>query len=242
MTRSSKVKGVIAGFAGIVAVVGATAMTGGVAEAATTPWSGPSAGVTATAPGDGPPTLTIDHRNGVVQEIRLNAPVVGMASTPNRQGQWLVASDGGVFAFGSAKFYGSMAGKHLNAPVVGMASTPNGKGYWLVASDGGVFAFGSARFYGSMAGKHLNAPVVGMASTPNGKGYWLVAADGGVFAFGDAPFYGSVPGAPASERLGQAIVGITATAGGYDLTTADGAVYPFSASFAPNGAGVALAN
>jgi len=81
-----------------------------------------------------------------------------------------------------------------------------------------------------------------MASTPNGKGYWLVAADGGVFAFGDAPFYGSVPGAPASEWLGQAIVGITATAGGYDLTTSAGSVYAFEAGFAPNGAGVALAN
>jgi hypothetical protein len=74
-----------------------------------------------------------------------------------------VASDGGVFSFGAAKFYGSMGGQPLNAPVVGIASTPTGGGYWEVASDGGVFSFGSARFFGSMGGTHLNAPVVGIA-------------------------------------------------------------------------------
>ena len=31
----------------------------------------------------------------------------------------LVASDGGVFSFGDASFYGSMGSVHLNAPVVG---------------------------------------------------------------------------------------------------------------------------
>ena len=77
-------------------------------------------------------------------------------------GYWLVASDGGVFSFGDASFYGSMGGKALNKPVVGMAATPDGKGYWLVASDGGVFSFGDASFYGSMGGKALNKPIVGM--------------------------------------------------------------------------------
>ncbi|MGA3148936.1 MAG: protease pro-enzyme activation domain-containing protein, partial [Acidimicrobiales bacterium] len=51
-------------------------------------------------------------------------------------GYWLVASDGGIFAFGAAGFYGSTGGTPLNRPVVGMAATPDGKGYWLVASDG----------------------------------------------------------------------------------------------------------
>ncbi len=32
------------------------------------------------------------------------------------QGYWVAASDGGVFSFGDARFYGSMGGKHLNAP------------------------------------------------------------------------------------------------------------------------------
>ena len=106
----------------------------------------------------------------------LNQPVVGMAATPTGGGYWLVAADGGIFAFGDAAFFGSMGGQRLNQPVVGMAATPTGGGYWLVASDGGIFAFGDAAFFGSMGGQRLNQPVVGMAATPTGGGYWLVAS------------------------------------------------------------------
>ncbi|MFZ0664834.1 MAG: hypothetical protein WAM97_03705, partial [Acidimicrobiales bacterium] len=95
------------------------------------------------------------------------------------RGYRLAASDGGVFSYGGAPFFGSMGGKRLAAPIVGMASTPDGGGYWLVASDGGIFSFGDAGFYGSMGGRHLAKPIVGMASTPDGRGYWLVASDGG---------------------------------------------------------------
>ena len=79
----------------------------------------------------------------------LNKPIVGIAATPDGKGYWLVASDGGVFSFGDAAFYGSTGGLTLNKPIVGIAATPDGKGYWLVASDGGVFSFGDAAFYGS---------------------------------------------------------------------------------------------
>ena len=78
-------------------------------------------------------------------------------------GYWEVASDGGIFAYGAAGFYGSMGGHPLNQPVVGMAATPSDHGYWEVASDGGIFAFGDAGFYGSMGGHPLNRPIVGMA-------------------------------------------------------------------------------
>ena len=88
----------------------------------------------------------------------LNAPIVGIAATPDGHGYWLVGADGGVFAYGDALFAGSEANQALNAPVVGIARTPTGSGYWLVAADGGVFAFGDAGFYGSMGGRHLNAP------------------------------------------------------------------------------------
>ena len=81
-----------------------------------------------------------------------------------------MASDGGVFSFGNAPFYGSTGNIHLNQPVVGMAAAPNNAGYWLVASDGGIFSFGNAPFYGSMGNKHLNQPIVGMRATPDGKG------------------------------------------------------------------------
>jgi hypothetical protein len=76
-------------------------------------------------------------------------------------GYGLVASDGGVFAFGDAGFFGSAGNLTLNRPVVGMAPTPDGRGYWLVASDGGMFTFGDANFLGSMGNVSLNKPVIG---------------------------------------------------------------------------------
>jgi len=145
------------------------------------------------------------------------------------QGYWEVGSDGGIYSFGTAHFYGSMGGTHLNAPIVGIASTKDGGGYWLVAKDGGVFVFGDAHFYGSMGGMLLNQPIVGIASTPDGEGYWLVARDGGVFAFGDAHFYGSMGGRP----LNQPIVGIAVdpTTGGYWEAARDGGIFAFQAPF-----------
>jgi len=97
-----------------------------------------------------------------------------MAATPDGGGYWLVASDGGVFAFGDAAFHGSTGATPLDAPIVGMAATPDGGGYWLVASDGGVFAFGDAAFEGSAAGRPLVQPVIGVAPFPHGLGYWMV--------------------------------------------------------------------
>ena len=86
------------------------------------------------------------------------------------------ASDGGIFSFGSAPFYGSTGDVRLNQPIVGMAASPTGKGYWFVAADGGIFSFGDAKFYGSTGDVKLNKPIVGMAATPTGKGYWFVAS------------------------------------------------------------------
>ena len=62
-----------------------------------------------------------------------------------RAGLLARGSDGGVFTYGDAKFYGSTGAIHLNQPIVGMAATPDGQGYWLVASDGGIFTFGDAK-------------------------------------------------------------------------------------------------
>jgi outer membrane protein assembly factor BamB len=158
---------------------------------------------------------------------------------PPTPGYLEVAADGGVFAFGSAGFFGSTGGLHLVRPVVGMASTPDHGGYWLVASDGGVFAFGDARFFGSTGGLQLVRPVVGMAATPDGNGYWLVASDGGVFAFGDAAFAGSTGGL----ALRAPVVGMAAGPddGGYRLVASDGGIFAFGdAPFEGSTGGLAL--
>jgi hypothetical protein len=39
------------------------------------------------------------------------------------KGYWLGASDGGLFNFGDAGFYGSAGSTHLNKPVVGMVQS-----------------------------------------------------------------------------------------------------------------------
>jgi hypothetical protein len=98
-----------------------------------------------------------------------------LTPTSDGLGYWLVAADGGVFAYGDATFQGSMAGSPLDAPVVGLAGAPTGQGYWLAAADGGVFAYGVVPFQGSMAGKSLNAPVVGIASAHGPSGCLAIA-------------------------------------------------------------------
>jgi hypothetical protein len=179
--------------------------------------------VTAAVAGGSPPaTFSMVNQAGAAPAT--STDIVGMAATPCGGGYWLVASDGGVFSFGNAQFYGSAGNFKLNAPIVGMAANPGGGGYWLVASGGGIFSFG-APFEGSTGGIRLNQPIVGMAATPEGGGYWLVASDGGVFSFGNAQFYGSMGG----THLDQPIVGMAATpgGGGYRLVASDGGIFSF---------------
>jgi hypothetical protein len=162
------------------------------------------------------------------------APPVGQGA---KEGYDLVGSDGGIFTFGSAAFYGSTGSLKLQRPVVGITPTPDHGGYWLVASDGGVFAFGDAGFYGSIPGlglspagssgpKRLNAAIVGMVPSADGGGYFMVAADGGVFAFGDAKFEGSCPSIGGCSGAAVAVMP-DATGDGYWLVTSTGGVYAF---------------
>jgi hypothetical protein len=156
---------------------------------------------------------------------------------PITQGYDLVGSDGGIFTFGTAQYFGSMGATRLDAPVVAMASDVRTGGYWLAASDGGIFAF-NAPFHGSMGSPRLNAPIVGMATDNVTGGYWMVAADGGVFAF-NAPFYGSMGG----TRLHKPIVGMAAMpfGTGYWLVAKDGGVFAFgNAPFYGSMGGTAL--
>ncbi len=47
-----------------------------------------------------------------------------MAPTPDGKGYWLVATDGGVFNYGDAAFFGSAGSLKLNQPIVGIAASP----------------------------------------------------------------------------------------------------------------------
>ncbi len=75
-----------------------------------------------------------------------------MATSADGKGYWLVAADGGIFAYGDATFKGSAGSTKLNAPIVGMAATTDRAGYWLVGADGGIFTFGDAPYLGNALG------------------------------------------------------------------------------------------
>jgi ligand-binding sensor domain-containing protein len=157
---------------------------------------------------------------------------VGMASTPDGKGYWLVTSNGTVLRYGDAKLYGMMGNKP-KSHCVGMASTPDGKGYWLVTSAGVVRNFGDAISLGSEpASATKNTVIVGMASTPDGKGYWLTAASGQVYRFGDAENLGSVKTSPKDPVVGMAI---SPNGKIFQQATQLGNVYTFTASIGYTG-------
>lgn len=119
---------------------------------------------------------------------QVTSDVAGLVGTPDEAGYWLVASDGGIFAFGDARFQGSMGGSALNAPITAMASSRSTGGYWLFGSDAGVFSF-NAPFFGA-GGVDSDDHIVGATVDASNQGYWLVASDGEVFTFGNAHFFG----------------------------------------------------
>ena len=108
---------------------------------------------------------TLSELTGTPVAVSSSSPPSPSAPAPmptTGTGYWLVASDGGVFSFGDAGFFGSMGGKPLDSPIVGMAADRATGGYWLVAADGGIFSF-AAPFDGSTGAIKLAAPVKGMA-------------------------------------------------------------------------------
>ena len=133
--------------------------------------------------------------------MRLNRPIVGMAATPTGKGYWMVASDGGIFSFGDARFFGSTGGIHLNRPIVDMASAADGDGYLLAAEDGGVFLFGSAKFYGSAAAACPNTLATGVAMSHAAPGYWITFGDARTYAFSPTSV---APTCAAGERANAA--------------------------------------
>jgi hypothetical protein len=149
-----------------------------------------------------------------------------MVTTATGRGYWLHAADGGIFAFGDARFFGSAAGVSRIRPVVALVRTPAGDGYWVLEADGRVSEFGSvANLPRPTRTLPFGVTAVDLISTPTGRGYWIVATDGSVFRFGDAPFFGSMSG----RRLSAPIVGMAATptGQGYWLIARDGGIFSF---------------
>ncbi|MGH9037792.1 MAG: cadherin-like domain-containing protein, partial [Acidimicrobiia bacterium] len=86
-----------------------------------------------------------------------------MSANPTGRGYWMVAGDGGIFAFGDAGFYGSAAGG-VEKRVIDMAPSATGKGYYLTTSEGQVLSYGDARHYGDTKDVKLNNRIVAMTA------------------------------------------------------------------------------
>ncbi len=160
-----------------------------------------------------------DSWRGGAGDIAPGAPIVGISSTPDGKGYFLLAGDGSVYAFGDAKYHGSRGDYKASGAPVGIATDLATGGYWIATSTGHVYNFG-APFHGSQTAAHFS-PIVAIAPLLSGQGYWLVTASGVVFAKGKAVNYGS--------RYGTTMVGIIGGKKdkGYYLVDSMGGVYKF---------------
>jgi hypothetical protein len=155
----------------------------------------------------------------------LNQPIVGMVPSPNGQGYYMVAADGGVFAFNST-FAGSCPGiGGCSGAAVAVAPDASGKGYWLVTNTGHVYSFGNAQYFGAPGLQ--SSPITSMVRTPDGGGYYILDGVGQVFAYGDATFLGGMPPGATSGLDPATAIFDTADGGGYWISTALGKLYPF---------------
>ena len=123
-----------------------------------------------------------------------NAPVVGIVPSRDGGGYFMVAADGGVFAFGDAHFAGSCPGiGGCSGSAVDVMPDASGNGYWIVTNTGNVYGFQGRRLPGSPC----HGTATSAVATPDGKGYWVLLSNGQVFAYGSAANLGS----PASGRV-----------------------------------------
>ena len=138
----------------------------------------------------------------------------------------MLTSSGGVYAFGSAKHYGSLSRSGVGSAGVKIRSTPSGKGYWILAANGRIYPFGDAT--------RLSAPASGSVAdfwpTPSGAGYWVLLTDGRVGAYGDAAHFGDIPSLKTKwTKPAVAIVGMP-SGRGYAIAVRDGGVFNFGSS------------
>jgi hypothetical protein len=156
----------------------------------------------------------------------LNGSIVAIAMTPDGKGYYLAASDGGVFAFGDASFYGSAVQYHLTAPVTAMATTENDNGYWLLTANGSVYAFGQAPYDGNLLHVENQAPDVAINNLGAISGYMITDADGNSTVLMHEKGGGQVN----MYQLNGPIVGVTldnSSKVGYWLATAKGQIVSY---------------
>jgi hypothetical protein len=156
----------------------------------------------------------------------LNAPIVGMVPSHDQAGYFMVASDGGVFGFGDAKFAGSCPGMGgCSGAAVAVMPDASGNGYWLVTATGNIYTFGDAPYFGAPGPQA--SPITSAVATPDGHGYWILESDGQVFAYGDAASLGSLAVGSTGGFNPATAIFATSDGGGYWVVDALGKVFTF---------------
>ena len=138
---------------------------------------------------------------------------------PQRNGYWMLGSDGSLYAFGDAPKF---TAKVPNATA--MATCRDGKGVLVVNAAGGVFAFGSARWDGGYPLLGPQEKITAISANPACNGYWLFSNRGRAFAMGVA-FYGDM----SHVVLNGPVVASVATPSGrgYYMLGTDGGIFGF---------------
>jgi len=156
----------------------------------------------------------------------LNAPIVGMVPSTDGNGYFMVASDGGVFAFGDARFEGSCPGiGGCSGAAVAVVPDATGNGYWVVTRSGAVYTFGDAANHGAPGPQ--SSAITSAVATSDGGGYWILDGAGQVFPFGNAVGMGSLPPGSAGGLNPASAIFATSDGGGYWVVTALGKVSNF---------------
>ena len=156
----------------------------------------------------------------------LNAPIVGMVPSHDQGGYFMVASDGGVFAFGDARFAGSCPGiGGCSGAAVAVMPDASGNGYWLITGAGSVYTFGDAPYLGAPGPQP--SPITSAVATPDGRGYYILDANGQVFTYGDAAPDGSVASGSTGGFDPASAIFTTSDNGGYWVADALGHVFTF---------------
>ena len=133
-------------------------------------------------------------------------PVVGMASTPDGHGYWLVAADGGVFSLRRRRLLRLDRSRAPQAAGGGDGRPPpTATATGWSPPTAGSSAFGDAAFYGR-SGRAPQPPWWGWPPPPTATATGWSPPTAGCSAFGDADYYGH-----RAARLNQPMVGMAAT-------------------------------
>ncbi len=172
---------------------------------------------TTTTSGTGTPRVT--------ESVPEPSPPDAVAETsrPPASGYWMVAEDGGVYAFGDSEWFGNAAVGAIAA--VDVEPTPSGHGYWVVDRAGHVFAFGDGEYHGGAPSLKAGETVTSLSTTRDGNGYWLFTTAGRVLPYGEASFHGDMSATPLTAPVLDSVP--TPSGNGYYMVAGDGGIFTF---------------